>query len=332
MRFRKDSINIYRRPAPDIVLDFCNEYGIEPKGHCLVWNWFVPHWLQKYDIEQRKAILERRFKEISEEYADKIPAFDIVNESATNYYYGEKTLFPEYDEYGLDLGEKYFPNNEKILNETNGAIWESFLCGKYNPFEFQIKELLSKNKCFDSIGIQYHMFATEESFNDEGYLKKYLNPKIHFEILERLSSYGKSLHISEITIPSMFETSPENEAIQAELLEKLYSLWFSIENMKGIVWWNLIYGYAAFCARNSNEGENRHGGGLLHYDTSEKPAYRVLDELVNHRWKTNFECECTDSLSFRGFYGKYEIAVDVDGKTKTFDVDFSKNCSSAVFL
>ena len=74
LRFHKDSENIYRRPAPDIVLDFCKEYGIEPKGHCLTWNWSTPKWLEKYTKEERKRILEKRFKEISEEYADKIPS------------------------------------------------------------------------------------------------------------------------------------------------------------------------------------------------------------------------------------------------------------------
>ena len=64
LRFHKDSENIYRRPAPDIVLDFCKEYDIEPKGHCLTWNWFTPKWLEKYSKQERKILLEKRFKEI----------------------------------------------------------------------------------------------------------------------------------------------------------------------------------------------------------------------------------------------------------------------------
>ena len=97
VRFDRDSENIYRRPAPDIVIDFCREYGIEPKGHCLTWCWFVPQWLEKYGAEDRKRILERRFKEIAERYGDIIPSFDIVNESASNYRIGKNTLFENYD-------------------------------------------------------------------------------------------------------------------------------------------------------------------------------------------------------------------------------------------
>ena len=70
--------------------------------------------------------MERRFKEIADEYSNKIPSFDIVNESASNYHHGAKRLFENYDEYGMLLGEKYFPNNRKILNETNEAIWRDY--------------------------------------------------------------------------------------------------------------------------------------------------------------------------------------------------------------
>ncbi len=54
-RFARNSVNIYRRPPVDMVLDFCNEYGIRPKGrHCMVWNGFVPEWLLKKDEAGKK--------------------------------------------------------------------------------------------------------------------------------------------------------------------------------------------------------------------------------------------------------------------------------------
>ena len=139
-RFERESEYIYRRPPVDVCLDFCEEYGIEPKGHCLVWNHFVPAWLCGYSEEERRAILERRFFEIASRYGDRIPSFDIVNESASNYNHGRRTLFENYDEYGLMLGGKYFPQNIKILNETNEAIWRDFATeGKYCAFHTQLR-------------------------------------------------------------------------------------------------------------------------------------------------------------------------------------------------
>lgn len=319
-RFRKDSENIYRRPAPDIVLEFCKEYGIEPKGHCLTWNAFVPEWLKKYSPEERKRILERRFKEIADEYADKIPSFDVVNESASNYRRGEKSLFAGYDEYGLELGGKYFPNNKKILNETNEAIWRDYFTeGKYMAFNMQLKDFVEKGLPIDEIGLQYHIFTTTEEMENWAVKAAYLDAEAMVEILDIFNAYGFPMHISEITIPGSGQKI-ENEEVQAYLVEALYKTWFATENMKSIVWWNLADGYAAYAPLGSNEGENRCGGGLIRFDMSEKPAYKVLDRLINQEWRTIFEKTVEgNKISFRGFYGEYEITVD--GKTYTVNLD-----------
>ena len=53
---------------------------------------------------------------------------------------------------------------------------------------------------------------------------------------------------------------------------------------------------------------------------SEKPAYQTLDRLINQEWNTSFEKSIEEQeLSFRGFYGEYEITVD--GKTYTVNLD-----------
>ena len=311
VRFSKDSENIYRRPAPDIVIDFCREYGIEPKGHCLTWNWFVPQWLEKYGSEDRKRILERRFKEIAERYGDIIPSFDVVNESASNYRYGKNTLFENYDEFALELGGKYFKNNIKILNETNEAIWRDYVTeGKYMAFNMQLKEFIRKGLPIDEIGLQYHIFDMPENFEGNN---TYLNAEYMLEILDIFDEYNLPMHISEITIPSYRGKIPQNEEIQAEIAELLYTTWFATRNMKSIVWWNLVDGYAAYAPLGSEDGENMYGGGLVHFDMTKKPAYEALDRLINHEWKTEIESDTSNGeYSFRGFYGEYEIEIESD--------------------
>jgi hypothetical protein len=93
--------------------------------------------------------------------------------------------------------------------------------------------------------------------------------------------------------------------------------------MKSIVWWNMVDGYAAYAPLGSNVGENRCGGGLLRFDMSRKPAYEVLDNLINKEWNTSFETvvDKNGELSFRGFYGEYEVIVDDNTYTVNFDSD-----------
>ena len=327
LRFHKDSENIYRRPAPDIVLDFCKEYEIEPKGHCLVWNHFTPQWLEKYSKEERKTVLEKRFKEISQEYADKIPSFDIVNEAASNYRRGKEAFFDNYDEYALALGGKYFPNNRKILNETNEAIWRDYRTeGKYMAFNMQLKEFTAKGLPIDEIGLQYHIFTTCEKLEELfDFREAYLNAKFILEILDIYDEYNYPMHISEITIPGN-EQKIENEELQAEIAELLYTTWFATRNMKSIVWWNLVDGYGAGAPLGTNDGENVYGGGLLRFDMSEKPVYKTLDRLINQDWHTSFEKEIDgDELSFRGFYGEYEIKIESETGCVTKRVKFHEN-------
>lgn len=318
-RFDKNSENIYRRPAPDIVIDFCKENGIEPKGHCLTWCHFVPKWLEKYSVDERKRILERRFAEIAERYGDSIPSFDIVNESASNYRVGQKTLFDDWDEYSLELGGKYFKDNIKILNETNEAIWRDYVTeGKYMAFNMQLKEFVKKGLPIDEIGLQYHIFEQPQYFENNA---KFLNADYMLEILDIFDAYNFPMHISEITIPSYNGKVPENEAIQAEIVELLYTTWFATRNMKSIIWWNLVDGYAAYAPLGSEEGENMYGAGLIHFDMTKKPAYETLDRLINHEWKTNISDTVADGeYSFRGFYGEYEIEFETESGIEKYTV------------
>lgn len=324
LRFERDSENIYRRPAPDIVIDFCKENEIEPKGHCLAWCHFVPKWLEKYGAEERKRILERRFKEISERYGSLIPSFDVVNESASNYRTGQRTLFDDWDEYALKLGEKYFKNNIKILNETNEAIWRDYVTeGKYMAFNMQLKDFVEKGLAIDEIGLQYHIFEQPEYFENND---KFLNADYMLEILDIFDAYNFPMHISEITIPSYNGKIPQNEALQAEIIELLYTTWFATRNMKSIVWWNLVDGYAAYAPLGSEEGENMFGGGLVHFDMTKKPAYETLDRLINHEWKTNIDDTVSNGeYSFRGFYGEYEIEAETESGVEKYNVVLDKD-------
>ena len=325
-RFAKDSVNIYRRPPVDTVLEFCEEYGIQPKGHCMLWNSFLPKWFLEKDEESKKAAIERRFKEISERYADKIPSFDIVNESAANYFRGKRNIFPDYDRYGMKLGAKYFPNNIKILNETNGAIWRNFFNqSEYIPFNMQLREFIREGIPFDEIGLQYHIFIPNDQIEGTDAFNSFLRADVMLDAMELFNSYGYPMHISEITIPSYAGRLPENEEIQAYLVETLYKIWFATEHMKSIVWWNLVDGYAAYAPLGSEEGENHYAGGLCRFDMSPKPSYLALDRLINREWRTNLTAECEGEYSFRGFFGEYEIEIAEGEKVEKHTVSLTEN-------
>ena len=159
---------------------------------------------------------------------------------------------------------------------------------------------------------------------EEEILKSYLDPAVHFDVLETLGKLGLPMQISEVTVPSYFRSEEANAEIQAFITEELYRLWFSVENMEGVDYWNLVDGYATGAKRGTCGGENYYGGGLLDFDMNEKPAYRALDRLINGEWKTTAGGNgVKDSFRFRGFFGTYEIEVRRQGRTEKFNLDLS---------
>ena len=127
--------DIYRRPPVDMVVNYCKENDIKMKGHPLFWHEFISHWLPN-EWDALYPLVEKRFGEISARYSDTIPVFDCVNEPSrlfdqqfeATYKNGQKCVFPPegYIEQMFALGNKYFPNNELILNEATGAAIEEF--------------------------------------------------------------------------------------------------------------------------------------------------------------------------------------------------------------
>lgn len=79
-RFDKNSPHVYRRPNTDECLDFCDRYGIVPKGHPLMWHAFIPEWLAADDAIL-KLRWEQRVREIAQRYGDRIRNWDVVNEA-----------------------------------------------------------------------------------------------------------------------------------------------------------------------------------------------------------------------------------------------------------
>ncbi len=316
LRYRADSDNdIYRRPSPGRVIEYCKAKGIALKGHPLFWHEFIAHWLPE-SWDELYPLIEKRFKEISDLFGKDIPVFDCVNEPSRIWDMthehrndGYKMVVPPngYLEQLFALGEKYFGENELILNEATGAAFSEFK-GIYGGY-FQLADrLLKEGLKIDRIGLQCHI-------SDWDVFKNIYDSRRLYEVLDGYASLGRPLVLSEIGL------SCEDEEIQATAAERIYKVCFSHEGMSGIFWWNLDDN-GILCSKDRNAGsENLPYGGLCR-NGRQKAAYKALDRLINHEWKTAGRGETADGkLSFRGFYGSYEILVN----GKKYTVSLNKN-------
>jgi hypothetical protein len=85
------------------------------------------------------------------------------------------------------------------------------------------------------------------------------------------------------------------------MVRDFYTLAFSHPGVEAIVWWSV-----------TDQGAWRGTpAGLVDENMAPKPAYRVLDQLLNHEWRTSKEVETDEHgrISFRGFNGFYSVTI-----------------------
>lgn len=321
-RYAKDSEKLYRRPPIDLCMEFCNQHGIEPREHALAYEGFFPKWLYDSSVDEIKSELEKRYKEISELYADKISTIEVTNEM--KWEKGRTAFYddPEYVAWCFKLAEKYFPNNQLVINEWTDLSWAKN-GNETDTYYSYIKDTLRRGARIDAIGMQYHMFFQKQEEYEQ--TRPFYSPENLYRHMDLYSQFGKPLQVTEVTVPA-YSNSPEDEQIQAEIIENLFSIWFSHPNVQQIIYWNMIDGYAhlwdpspekiAASQGDMTIGENYYYGGLLRFDLSPKPAYFTIKNLFEKKWHTE-EVLVTDQngrIEFSGFYGDYELEITANGQ------------------
>ena len=334
-RYAADSPKIYRRPAPDLCINYCKENGIEPKLHCLNYDIFGPAWYRDKKADEQKVLLEAHMAEIAERYADIIPDIEVTNEHwwelhhASDFYTKE-----DYVEWSYKTADKYFPKNNLIINDGPDITWWAPYrgCIERQAYYLLIERALAKGCRIDKIGMQYHIWDYKKDMYEN--TRTIFNPE---RLYAQMDAYGKlapELQVTEITLPAK-GNAPEDEEYQAEILEKLYRIWFSHPNMQAVIYWNLVDGYAHRAEPGDmTAGENVHYGGLINFDSTPKKAYYKLLDLVHREWSTSGEalCDKDGKLGFRGFYGDYEVEIIYGDKKYTKTISTSKKSDNKITI
>ena len=266
------------------------------------------------------VLIAKRIMEIAIRYGDKVHSWDVVNESAGDFRDGH--MIPgskicksnagpmpgDYTYRSFKIAESVFPEKVKLnINDYN--LSEHYLN--------QINDLRRRGCKIDIAGAQMHLFDPQ-SCQDIADGKT--NARCPAEVRETMARIGKTglpLHLSEITI-----TAPggdrKGEIIQAEISRNLYRLWFSLEPMMGITWWNVVDNCGA-------PGEPS-VSGIFTREMEPKLVYFALDELINKEWRTNVELKADSAgqVGFRGFRGDYKFTWEnADGKVESMTAHLS---------
>ena len=299
----------YRRPAPDPILDFCEANGISPHGHVMIYPPFHPAWTTNgVDAAALAERYERRIQQLGMHYGDRLPQWDVVNESVDRSctmagpfhdkvcWSRPNMLVPDdytFRSYKWAAGS--FPRDVKfVINDS----WRDI----YVPF---VQQLIDRGAKIDIVGIQMHIFRADQARKIAAGEPCLANgtswaPEDQIAMLRKLDTLGRPIHLSEITIPASGDSS-EGLARQARLARDNYRLWFSWPSIYRITWWNMVdYTYH----------KESLASGLFTKDMEKKPVYYALDKLINYEWRTRLSVKADEQgrIFFRGFRGKYRLS------------------------
>jgi GH35 family endo-1,4-beta-xylanase len=175
--------------------------------------------------------------------------------------------------------------------------------------------MLARGDRIDCMGFQMHRFNPQQTLDIAAGSSDQSPDNVRTVFSDSFVPNMKT-HLSEITITSP-GSDARGETIQAVVTKNLYRLWFSLEPMMGITWWNVV----------DDCGAPREPAisGLFHRDMTPKLSYFALNDLINREWRTNLslKADANGAVCFRGFKGTYcaEWRDEAgNAQSKTFEV------------
>ncbi len=304
----------------DKIVEFCKKHNLTMKGHPLSWyvnKYGLPTWLPKEEKIIEKYMC-RYIERVAKRYDKDINIWDVSNESSDTQDWGmNANMFPRDHTFkAFKEAERVFSyDNSFIMNYTTPVWMRVARYHEYATDYLLTSDLIERGCKLDIIGLQLHFFKKPDRDalnNGDAW-----TPDQLYDVLDTFSKFNKPIHITEITFPCMKEGAVGEEK-QAFFVENFYKLWFSHPKVEAIIYWHVI--------DNMSRSESHFYGSFIRRDFSKKPAYDVLDRLINKEWRTDLTYDKVDGdVHFRCFYGDYKVTFEANGKKYTKTVTLNKN-------
>ncbi|HYJ40184.1 MAG TPA: endo-1,4-beta-xylanase [Steroidobacteraceae bacterium] len=188
------------------------------KFHTLLWGQQQPGWLTGLPAAEQLEEIEEWMAAVAARYPD-LEYVEVLNEplNAPPPYRealgGAGTTGFDWVIKSFELARKHFPKARLILNEYN-VIVENGITTNY----LNIINLLNERKLIDGVGEQAHFYERA-------------NPEVLLGNLDRLTATGLPVYISE------FDLNLANDADQANVMSKLFPIFWDHPGVAGVTHW-----------------------------------------------------------------------------------------------
>ncbi|GLT93648.1 hypothetical protein SLE2022_114300 [Rubroshorea leprosula] len=277
----------------DDLLNFCENYNLEIRGHCIFWEmeYAVQSWVQSLNGSDLLTAVQKHLTDLLMRYKGKFKHYDVDNEMLHGSFYKDR------------LGKDIQTNMFKMANQLDPSA--SLFVNDYHvedgsdirssPEKYiqQILDLKSQGAPVGGIGIQ-------------GHIESPVGPIVR-SALDKLGTLGLPIWFTELDVSST------NEYVRADDLEVMLREAFAHPSVEGIILWGF---WELYMSRQNAYLVNAEG-------KINEAGRRYL--ALKKEWLSyaNGHIDALGEFRFRGFYGTYNVEISSPtGKlNKTFVVE-----------
>lgn len=265
--------------SADRLLQFCARENIPMRGHCLIWNEWVPSWIKTMSKQERQTYFDQYIDEVVGRYAGRLQSWDIVNEP---FWPGHKApggyrLGPWYDAFGTDYVRRAFERagavdrkTPFVLNEAQTERDDDVGRAVRAGLLRLVDELQDAGVRLNAVGLQGHL---QPRFpHDAGRFAEF----VHALGERKVDVYITEFDVRDDTFPDDVAT---RDAMIADTAERFLNTVLRIPAVKTVITWELSDNYSFYtdAARKANPLADRLPRPLpFDSEMKKKPLYYAM--------------------------------------------------------
>jgi endo-1,4-beta-xylanase len=216
------------------------------RGHCLIWNEWVPQWIKSMSGAEREKFFDSYIEEVAARYVGKLHSWDVVNEP---FWPGHKApggyrLGPWYDTFGTGYVRRAFERvatvdrkTKLVLNEAQSERDDDVGLTVRKGLLQLVDELKQAGVPLHAVGLQSHLQPRYPH-----------DPGRFAEFLHALADRGVDIYLTEFDVRD--DTFPDDiaarDAMIAETAEKYLNNALRVPAVKVVIAWELADNYSFY--------------------------------------------------------------------------------------
>lgn len=235
-----------RFDSADRLLKFCAKNKIPMRGHCLIWNEWVPQWIRNMSTSERQVFFDSYIEEVVGRYAGQLQSWDIVNEP---FWPGHKApggyrLGPWYDAFGTGYVRRAFERaamadkkTKFVLNEAQTERDDEVGLAVRAGLLRLVDELKEAGVPLHAVGLQGHLQPRYP--HDPSRFSDF----VHALAERKVEIYITEFDVRDDTFP---DDIPTRDAKIAETAEKFLNNVLRVPAVKAVIAWELADNYSFY--------------------------------------------------------------------------------------